>query len=114
MINEMHTGSGPLYISLLLYADNSLIFCEPEVNQLGYLRLILCVFEGVSGLHDNWNKSRIIPANTVQDLRSVVAVLRCRTEFLPSSYLGLPLPAKANLNLSGKEWWIDVKKDWLT
>jgi len=36
-------------ISHLLFADDTLVFCKPEVDQLGYLRCILVLFEVMLG-----------------------------------------------------------------
>lgn len=40
-------------ITHLQYADDTLIFCDANVDQLNYLRVILVLFECVSGLHIN-------------------------------------------------------------
>jgi len=53
----------------LLYADDTLVFCEAEQEQICYLRVILVVFEACSGLKVNWRKSSIFPVKEVQQLR---------------------------------------------
>ena len=40
-------------ITHLLYADDSLVFCGAEVSQIRHLT----IFEAISGLHVNWQKS---------------------------------------------------------
>jgi len=44
----------------LLYANDSLVLCEAEEIQIRHLRAILTIFEGISGLHVNWNKSSLL------------------------------------------------------
>lgn len=41
----------------LKYADDILIFCGSEEDQLQYLRVILVLFEGILRLHMTWRKS---------------------------------------------------------
>ena len=56
---------GELVISHLLYADDTLIFCEANKDQLKYLSWIVMWFEALSGLKINLNKSEIIPIGPV-------------------------------------------------
>lgn len=37
----------------LQYADDTVIFCEPKVEQIGYIRMIFDYFEASSGLKVN-------------------------------------------------------------
>ena len=48
-------------ISHLLFADDTLIFCKPEVDKVGYLRSILVLFEVMLRLKINLSKSVLIP-----------------------------------------------------
>lgn len=52
-------GAESLEVTHLQYAYNNLIFCDAEEKQLKYLRVILVLFEGISGLHINWRKSDV-------------------------------------------------------
>lgn len=60
-------GGENLEITHLQYADDTLIMCEAKEEQLKILRVILVLFEGISGLHINWRKSFLYPINEVQN-----------------------------------------------
>jgi len=81
-------------ITHLLYADDSLVFCEAEVMQIRHLRAILTIFEGISGLHVNWHKSCLYPVNQVTNMQILAENLGCQMDSLPTKYLGMPLGAK--------------------
>ena len=83
-----------LSISHLLYADDTLIFCEDDIEQLKFLSWILMWFEAMSGLKINLSKSEIIPIGPVNNLVELASELGCNIGSLPTSYLGLPLGAK--------------------
>ena len=83
-----------LSISHLLYADDTLIFCEADLDQLKFLSWILMWFEAMSGLKINLAKSEIIPIGPVTNLAELASELGCKIGSFPTSYLGLPLGAK--------------------
>ena len=85
---------GDLVIYHLLYADDTLIFCEANKDQLKYLSWILMWFEALSGLKINLNKSEIIPIGPVDNAEELAIELGCKVGSFPTSYLGLPLGAK--------------------
>ena len=84
---------GEMVISHLLYADDAIVFCEANSEQLMCLRWTLMWFEAVSGLKINLNKSEIIPLSRVDNVESLAVELGCRVGSLPTRYLGLPLGA---------------------
>ena len=83
-----------LSISHLLYADDTLLFCEVDKDQLKFLRWILMWFEAMSGLKINLNKSEITPIGPVTNTKDLASKLGCKIGSLPTSYLGLPLGSK--------------------
>lgn len=88
----MHHREDPnLEFTHLQYADDALIFCEANKNQLMILRVIFVLFEAISGLHINWNKSFIYPVNEVPNLTSLAGVLGGSIGELPTVYLGMAL-----------------------
>ncbi|WMV14069.1 hypothetical protein MTR67_007454 [Solanum verrucosum] len=84
-----------LAISHLQYADDTLIFCDADSSQLKYLRVILILFEAISGLHINWGKSLIFPVNEVPWINMLANILGGKVGDLPTTYLGMPLGDKS-------------------
>ena len=83
-----------LTISHLLYADDMLLFCEADNDQLKFISWILMWFEAMSGLKINLIKSEIIPIGPVTNVEELALELGCKIGSLPTSYLSLPLGAK--------------------
>ena len=83
-----------LSISDLLYADDTLLFCEADIDQLKFISWILMWFEAMSGLKINLFKSEITPIGHVTKLVELASKLGCKIGSFPTSYLGLPLGAK--------------------
>ena len=88
-------GDGTI-ISHLLYADDTILFCGANQDQMMYLSWLLMWFEANSGLRINLNKSEIIPMGRTTDVDVLALELGCKVGALPSSYLGLPLGAPHN------------------
>ncbi|XP_028101318.1 probable amino acid permease 7 [Camellia sinensis] len=86
-------GKAPaiLSVSHLFYVDDALIFCDADVDQIGYLRCVLLCFEAVSGLRVNLAKSELIPVGEMATISVLVAIMGCKVVTLPVTYLGLPL-----------------------
>ncbi len=93
-----------LMVSHLLFADNTLIFCEVDPNQILHLGFPLTWFEAISGLKVNLAKSEMIQVGDVPHVGELAGILGCTTSTLPMKYLGLPLGAK----FKAKEIWNEV------
>uniref|UniRef100_A0A2N9I908 Reverse transcriptase domain-containing protein n=1 Tax=Fagus sylvatica TaxID=28930 RepID=A0A2N9I908_FAGSY len=87
-------NNNPLMISNLLFADDTLIFYDADIDQIGYLKCTLLCFEAVSGLRVNLGKSEMVPIGNVPNIQELAAMLECRISALPMNYLGLPLGAR--------------------
>ncbi|XP_075112354.1 uncharacterized protein LOC107789957 [Nicotiana tabacum] len=81
-------------LGILLKMDDTLVFCDANRDQVLLLRVIFILFEAISGLHINWNKSFIYSVNEVMEIHSLVNILGGSTGTLPTIYLGMPLGAK--------------------
>lgn len=87
----------------LLYADETVVFCEAKQEQICYLRVSLVIFEACSGLV-NWRKSSIFPVKEVQQIKAFASISKCNIEELPTIYLGMPLGSKHK----AVEIWDDI------
>ena len=89
-------GEG-LEISYLLFADDTLVFCEATSFQMTYLSWLFMWFEAISDLKINLDKSELIPVGRVSNVMELVAISGCKVGALPTTYLGLPLGTAHNL-----------------
>jgi len=70
-----YRGGEVTKINHMFYADDTIIFCEPVAEQIRYIRMILVLFEAVSGLKVNWGKSSLFPVNEVPQIQSLAGIL---------------------------------------
>ncbi|KAF5474331.1 hypothetical protein F2P56_006240 [Juglans regia] len=54
-----------ILVSHLLFADETLIFCDAEQDQLRAMKVLLFCFEAASGLRVNFDKSELVPVGNV-------------------------------------------------
>ena len=79
--------------SHLLYADDTILFCDVNTTQLLYVRMALTCFEAAIGFRVNMAKSEMIPIGEVRNISKLAESLYCHIGVLPLSYLGMPLGA---------------------
>ena len=79
--------NGGLHISHLLFADDTIIFCDASREQLLYIWMVVIFFEAITGLKVNVSKSEIVPVGEVGNLDALARVLCCKVGCLPMSYL---------------------------
>jgi hypothetical protein len=85
--------SETLVVNHLMFADDTLIFCGAQKEQIRHLKCIFLCFEAASGLRINLEKSEIVHISAVEDVKGLAHLLGCRVASLPITYLGLPLRA---------------------
>lgn len=86
----------------LQYADDTLIFCEANVEALKNIKKALILFHLASGLQVNFHKSSLIGVNTPSSWQhDATRSLQCKEGSIPFTYLGLPIGA----NPSRLQFW---------
>ena len=84
-------NSTGIHISHLLFADNTILFCDASREKLLSIRLALTCFQAFTGLKVNVGKSEIVPIGEVSNIQTLTNILQCRVGSLPMIYLGMPL-----------------------
>ena len=57
-----------LVVSRLLFADDTLIFCDADLDQLLILHMVLIWFKASFGLKINLGKSKLVPMEVVHNI----------------------------------------------
>ncbi|KAJ1690173.1 hypothetical protein LUZ63_014328 [Rhynchospora breviuscula] len=79
----------------LFYADDSIIFFKPCTQQVHFLKMVLLVFQSISGLALNRTKSDLMITYANDTLVAEMAIaMGCRPATFPIKYLGLSLSDK--------------------
>lgn len=87
-------GANEISVSHLQFADDSIIFCEANWEEVMNIKRVLRCFEMISGLRINYHKSVISGIGVQDDLLAAIAGrLNCKCQKRPFKYLGMPLGA---------------------
>jgi hypothetical protein len=89
-------------LSILQYADDTIIFMEHDLEQAKHMKILLCAFEQLSGLKINFHKSEMFcygEAKYCSDQYS--HIFGCGMGQYPFRYLGVPMNHK---KLSNRDW----------
>ena len=81
-------------VTHLLFADDTLMFCDANTARIEHLGSVLTWFEAFSSLKINLGKSEMVPVGVVPNMAELAAILGCQCASLPLKYLGPPLGAK--------------------
>jgi hypothetical protein len=90
-------------ISLLQYADDTILFLEHDLQKAANMKLILCIFEQLSGLKINFHKSEIFCFGRAREEKQQYKhIFGCESGMLPFRYLGIPIHYKT---LKISDWY---------
>lgn len=82
---------GPI-LTHLQYADDTILFCNPDLQALMNVKKTLILFQLSSGLQINFHKSAIMGVNIDDSwLEMAAQSLQCKVGHFPLTYLGLPI-----------------------
>jgi hypothetical protein len=89
-------------LSILQYADDSIIFLDHDLEQAKNMKLLLTVFEQLSGLKINFHKSEIFCYGGAKEFQDeYIEHFRCNVGEYPFRYVGIPMHHRQLLN---SEW----------
>lgn len=89
-------------ISHLQYADDTILFIKADLPSILGVKKVLLLFQAMSGLSINFNKSQIFDANNeVVRLEPWALALGCQIGKIPFTYLG----ASIGKNITSKSFW---------
>ena len=88
-------------LSILQYADDTVIFLDHDIDLAKNMKLLLCVFEQLSGLKINYHKSDIFCFGQARECEEQYSqFFGCKLGQLPFKYLGIPMNVR---RLSNKD-----------
>ena len=89
-------------LSILQYADDTILFMEHDLDKARNLKLLLSPFEKMSGLKINFHKSELLCFGEAQDEAHLYAELfECGLGQFPITYLGILMHCQ---RLTNAEW----------
>jgi len=101
VVNNLFNGypvgtSGTTVVSHLQFADDTLILGEKSWANIRAMRVVLLLFQALSGLKVNFSKSLLVGTNVAPSwLNEAAMVLNCKVGVIPFMYLGLPIGGNA-------------------
>jgi hypothetical protein len=98
----------PNGIAILQYVDDTVLCIEHDPDKAINLKLLLYVFELMSGLKINFMKSEVFVVNGDNDVTALYAsMFNCQVGKLPMKYLGVPVSFS---KLKSVDWdFVDAK-----
>jgi hypothetical protein len=89
-------------LSILQYADDTILFREHDLKKARNMKLLLCAFEELSGLKISFHKSEVFCFGEAKDYESQYEQLfGCKKGSYPLKYLGILMYYR---RLNNKDW----------
>jgi hypothetical protein len=86
-------------LSILQYADDTVLFRDHDLEQAKNLKLLFCAFEQLSGLKINFHKSENFCYGAAKEMEDIYTKLfGCNAGEYPFTYLGIPMHHRQLLN----------------
>ena len=77
-------------LSILQYVDDTILFLDHDIEQAKNMKLLLSVFEQMSGLKINFHKSEIFCYGQVKEFEEeYIELFGCNAGQYPFRYLGI-------------------------
>ncbi|GLT47499.1 hypothetical protein SLA2020_211940 [Shorea laevis] len=108
MLHGIEIGKQGMSVSLLQFADDTIIMGRADAENIHMVKDVLKWFELMSGLRINFNKSSVYGYNVSERwLKGAAGMVRCGVGRAPLIYLGLPIDGRSG---SKKVWEPVVNK----
>lgn len=89
-------------LSILQYADDTIIFLDHNLEQAKNMKLLLCVLEQLSGVKINFHKSEIFRFGEAQQFeQQYTQLFGCESGSMPFKYVRIPMRHR---KLRNSEW----------
>ena len=89
-------------LSILQYADDTVIFMDNDLERAKNMKLLLCAFEQLSGLKINFHKSEMFCYGAARARQTkYIQIFGCDMGSYPFRYLGIPMHQRKLMN---KDW----------
>jgi hypothetical protein len=99
-------------LSILQYADDTIIFLDNDPSKARHIKLLLCAFEQLSGLKINFHKSELFYYGEAKEMQDIYSnIFGCQGRTYPFRYPGIPMHYRKLCNNEWKiiEQWIEKK-----
>jgi hypothetical protein len=97
----------PKGIVILQYADDTILCLQDNTEKARNIKLLLYIYEQMSGLKTNFDKSDIILVGRDNNLAAIYAeIFNCQVSIFPIKYLGVPVSA-SKLHISD---WVKLEE----